>query len=126
MNDAKKRVAIVTGAAKNIGRATCESLSKLGFNILVHANTDKDGADETVKLVKENGVLANRIIGDLTKPETSNELVFEAAKLGNISALVNNASQREFNKFDDMTFDDWRFVMSINIDSLFHTCKAVK
>ena len=56
MNDAKKRVAIVTGAAKNIGRATCESLSKLGFNILVHANTDKDGADETVKLVKENGV----------------------------------------------------------------------
>ena len=55
MNDAKKRVAIVTGAAKNIGRATCESLSKLGFNILVHANTDKDGADETVKLVKENG-----------------------------------------------------------------------
>ena len=125
MNDAKKRVAIVTGAAKNIGRATCESLSKLGFNILVHANTDIDGADETVKLVKENGVLANRIIGDLTKPETSQELVFEAAKLGNIAALVNNASQREFNKFDNMTFDDWRFVMSINLDSLFHTCKAV-
>jgi 3-oxoacyl-[acyl-carrier protein] reductase len=51
--------------------------------------------------------------------------VQEASKLGNISALVNNASQREFNKFDDMTFDDWRFVMSINLDSLFHTCKAV-
>ena len=119
------KMAIVTGAAKNIGRATCESLSKLGYNILVHANTDKDGADETVKLVKENGVQSERIIGDLTKPETSQELVQEASKLGNISVLVNNASQREFNKFDDMTFDDWRFVMSINLDSLFHTCKAV-
>ena len=125
MNENIKRVAIVTGAAKNIGRATCESLSKLGFNILVHANTDKDGATDTVDLIKKNGLQAHRIIGDLTKPETSQELVFEAKKLGNISALINNASQREFNKFDDMTFDQWRFVMSINLDSLFHTCKAV-
>ena len=125
MNNEMPKVAIVTGAAKNIGRATCESLSKLGYNILVHANTDKDGAEETANLVKQNNVQSTRIIGDLTKPETSQELIKEASKLGTISALVNNASQREFNKFDDMTFDEWRFVMSINLDSLFHTCKAV-
>ena len=125
MNNKMPKVAIVTGAAKNIGRVTCESLSKLGYNILVHANTDKDGAEETVNLVKKNDVKSTRIIGDLTKPETSQELIKEASKLGTISALVNNASQREFNKFDDMTFDEWRFVMSINLDSLFHTCKAV-
>ena len=125
MNNEMPKVAIVTGAAKNIGRATCESLSKLGYNILVHANTDKDGAEETVNLVKQNDVQSARIIGDLTKSETSQELIKEASKLGTISALVNNASQREFNKFDDMTFDEWRFVMSINLDSLFHTCKAV-
>ena len=125
MNNEMPKVAIVTGAAKNIGRVTCESLSKLGYNILVHANTDKDGAEKTVNLVKKNDVKSTRIIGDLTRPETSQELIKEASKLGTISALVNNASQREFNKFDDMTFDEWRFVMSINLDSLFHTCKAV-
>ena len=125
MNENKNKVAIVTGAAKNIGRATCDSLSKLGYNILVHANSDKDGADETIKIIQENDISTNRIIGDLTKPETSKELIFEASKLGDISVLVNNASQREFNKFEDMTFNEWRFVMSINLDALFHTCKAV-
>ncbi len=125
MSENKNKVAIVTGAAKNIGRATCDSLSKLGYNILVHANSDKDGADETIKIIQENDISTNRIIGDLTKPETSKELIFEASKLGDICVLVNNASQREFNKFEDMTFDEWRFVMSINLDALFHTCKAV-
>ncbi|MDC3116082.1 SDR family oxidoreductase [Alphaproteobacteria bacterium] len=125
MSKNKNKVAIVTGAAKNIGRATCDSLSKLGYNILVHANSDKDGADETIKIIQKNNILTSRIIGDLTKPETSKELIFEASKLGDISVLVNNASQREFNKFEDMTFDEWRFVMSINLDALFHTCKSV-
>ena len=125
MEKNKDKVAIVTGAAKNIGRATCESLSKLGFNVLVHANSDKDGALETLNIVKRNGVDANIMIGDLTIEETSKQLVNEASNLGEVSILVNNASQREFNKFDDMTFDQWRFVMSINIDTLFHTCKAV-
>ena len=124
MSDNKRKVAIVTGAAKNIGRATCESLAKLGYNILVHANSDKEGANETIKMIKQIGILSNRVIGDLTNPETSKELVYEASKLGKVSALVNNASQREFNKFEDMSFDDWRFVMSINLDALFHTCKA--
>ena len=125
MEKNKDKVAIVTGAAKNIGRATCESLSKLGFNVLVHANSDKDGALETLNIVKKNGVNADIMIGDLTIEETSKQLVSEASNLGKVSILVNNASQREFNKFDDMTFDQWRFVMSINIDTLFHTCKAV-
>ena len=125
MSENKNKVAIVTGAAKNIGRATCDSLSKLGYNILVHANSDKDGADKTIKIIQKNNISTSRITGDLTKPETSKELIFEASKLGDISVLVNNASQREFNKFEDMTFDEWRFVMSINLDALFHTCKAV-
>ena len=47
MNKNKNKVAIVTGGAKNIGRATCIELAKLNFNILIHANTDKTGAQET-------------------------------------------------------------------------------
>ena len=106
MQENKDKVAIVTGAAKNIGRATSECLSKLGFNILVHANSDKDGAMETLDIVKKNGVNAGILIGDLTNKETSKLLEREGQKLGIISVLINNASQREFNKFDDMTFEN--------------------
>ena len=121
MTENKGKVAIVTGAAKNIGRATCDSLSKLGFNVLVHANSDKEGAMETLEIVKKNGVNADIFIGDLTNEDTSRHLVDAGSKLGNVSILVTNASQREFNKFDDMSFDQWRFVLSINLDTLFHT-----
>ena len=74
MTENKGKVAIVTGAAKNIGRATCDSLSKLGFNVLVHANSDKEGAMETLEIVKKNGVNADIFIGDLTN-ETHHYLV---------------------------------------------------
>ena len=67
MEKNNNKVAIVTGAAKNIGRATCIELAKLNFNILIHANTDTTGANETLSQVKKFGVNADVIIGDLTK-----------------------------------------------------------
>ena len=123
MEKNNKKVAIVTGAAKNIGRATCIELAKLNFNILIHANTDTTGANETLSQVKEFGVDAEVIIGDLTKESFTKDLISKSLNLGNLSVLVNNASQRNFIKFEDMSLDDWRHVMKINLDAVFLTCK---
>ena len=123
MEKNNKKVAIVTGAAKNIGRATCIELAKLNFNILIHANTDTTGANETLSQVKEFGVEAEVIIGDLTKEIFTKDLINKSLNLGNLSVLVNNASQRNFIKFEDMSLDDWRHVMKINLDAVFLTCK---
>ena len=123
MEKNKKKVAIVTGAAKNIGRATCIELAKLGFNILIHANTDSKGAKETLYEVKELGADSEIIIGDLTTESFIKSLIDKSLDLGNLSALVNNASQRNFIKFEDMNLDDWRHVMKINLDAVFLTCK---
>ena len=123
MNRNFKKVAIVTGGAKNIGRATCVELAKLNFNILIHANTDKTGAQETKSLVDDHKVNSRVVIGDLTDQNFVNDLVNEASKLGDLSVLVNNASQRNFVKFEDMTFDDWRHIFNINLDAVFLTCK---
>ena len=123
MEKNKNKVAIVTGAAKNIGRATCIELAKLNFNVLIHANTDTKGANETLSLVKEFGIDAEIIIGDLTKESFTKDLINKSLNLGNLSVLVNNASQRNFIKFEDMSLDDWRHVMKINLDAVFLTCK---
>ena len=123
MEKNNKKVAIVTGAAKNIGRATCIELAKLNFNILIHANTDTTGANKTLSQVKEFGVDAEVIIGDLTKESFAKDLISKSLNLGNLSVLVNNASQRNFIKFEDMSLDDWRHVMKINLDAVFLTCK---
>ena len=123
MGNNKKKVAIVTGAARNIGRATCLELAKLNFNILVHANTDKIGAEETSSLVNKIGGKATIFIGDLTNESIVGKLIKKSSELGVLSVLVNNASQRNFFRFEDLTYEDWRKVLSINIDSVFLTCK---
>ena len=123
MNRNNNKIAIVTGAAKNIGRATCVELAKLNFNILIHANTDKTGAQETKSLVDDHKVNSRVVIGDLTDQNFVNDLVNEASKIGNLSVLVNNASQRNFFKFEDMTYEDWRHILNINLDAVFLTCK---
>ena len=123
MNSNNNKVAIVTGGAKNIGRATCIELAKLDFNILIHANTDKIGAEETKTLVDDYNVNSRIIIGDLTDKNFADDLVNEASKIGNLSVLVNNASQRNFFKFEDMTYEDWRHILNINLDAVFLTCK---
>ena len=123
MNKNSNKVAIVTGGAKNIGRATCIELAKLNFNILVHANTDIEGAKETKSFVENYKVASQVIIGDLKNKNFVNDLINEASKLGNLSVLINNASQRNFFKFEDMTYEDWRYILNINLDAVFLTCK---
>ncbi len=124
MNENNNKVAIVTGGAKNIGRATCIELAKLNFNILIHANTDQSGAEETQSILNKYNVKTKVIIGDLTDQNFVKKLINESSSLGHLSILVNNASQRNFFKFEDMTFEDWRNVLSINLDTVFLTCKS--
>ena len=123
MNRNDNKVAIITGGAKNIGRATCIELAKLNFNILIHANTDNKGAEETRFLIDDYKVNSRVVIGDLTDQNFVNDLVNESSKLGDLSVLVNNASQRNFVKFEDMKYEDWRHILNINLDAVFLTCK---
>jgi 3-oxoacyl-[acyl-carrier protein] reductase len=118
-------VAIVTGAARNIGRAAALALARQGFAVLVHSGSDKEGAEETAGLVEQAGPPAGVMLGDLTGEATSRQLVEAAGELGRPAVLVNNAALRRAVPFEEMDLAEWRAVLAINLDAAFLCARAV-
>ena len=123
--DGQQRVAIVTGAGRNIGRAIALALARLDFPVVVHTGSDKSAVEETAQLVVAAGAGAEVVLGDLTEPDTAVALVAAARQLGTPAILVNNAALRRQVAFDEMELDEWRAVLSINLDAAFLCSRAV-
>lgn len=121
----QRRVAIVTGAARNIGRAAAVALARQGFQVMVHSGSDRDAADATAGLAEAEGVQAGTFVGNLTDPEIAESLVAAARGLGTPAVLVNNAALRRAVAFEEMDLAEWRQVMAINLDAAFLCSRAV-
>lgn len=123
--DQSQRVAIVTGAARNIGRASALALARQGFAVVVHSGSDEAGAKETARQVAAAGQAAAVVLGDLTEEATAGQLVEAAGKLGRPVILVNNAALRRAVPFEEMDLAEWRAVQAINVDAAFLCSRAV-
>ena len=119
------KVAIVTGAGRNIGRAIALQLAQAGASVVVNARSNKNEADAVVREIEAAGGKAISQIGDVADPKTAAALAGAALKkFGRIDILVNNAALRAEKSFDDMSYEDWRAVMNATLDSAFHCVKA--
>ena len=112
-------VAVVTGSARNIGRATAIKLGELGFSVVVHTNNDDKNLQQTADLVRQTGVECATAIGSLDNPDTVIALNRACNTLGHCRVLVNNASVRKTKPFLEMTLEEWRQVFNINSDAQF-------
>lgn len=120
----RPRVAVITGAARNIGRATAVALARQGIAVLVHAQNNREGAAETARAVEYAGVPADVVMADLNDPEAPSRLADAARKLGRIGILVNNAAIRRAVPFGEMTLEEWRAIMAVNLDAAFLCARA--
>src|SRR5215510_8963397 len=119
------KVAIVTGAARNIGRAIARSLAAGGAAVMVNAKTSRDQAQETVAMIEKAGGKAAVHIADVTDPRAVAEMVEATVKrFGRIDALVNNAAVRMETPFEQIKLDDWHKVLSIVLDGAFICAQA--
>ena len=117
------KVALVTGGARNIGRAICRSLAAGGASVMVNANTSRAEAEKTVGLI---GAKADLHIADVTKPEQVKALVDATVKrFGRIDFLVNNAAVRFETAFSAIQYEEWRRVLAIVLDGAFLCAQAV-
>lgn len=119
------QVALVTGAAKRIGRSVALRLATEGADVVVNYATSKAEAENVVHEIEALGRRAAAIQADVSKRAEVQRLFAEAAvKFGRIDILVNNAGQFFSAKFEDITDEQWDGIMNANLKSQFLCAQA--
>ena len=118
------KVVLITGAAKNIGRATALAFAADGAAVAVNALTSREDGEKVVKEIRDSGGQAELYMADITDAAAVQTMVEGIIKrFGRLDALVLNASYRKETPFLEMTFEQWRHPLSITLDGSFHCIK---
>src|SRR5215216_2189257 len=119
------RVAVVTGAGRNIGRAVCLDLAAAGAAVVVNVRSNQQEAEEVVARIEANGGRAAIASGDVVDPATGERLAKTAMeRFGRLDILVNNAALRRESAFESMSFNEWRDITGTILDGAFHCTQA--
>ncbi|MDB5035874.1 MAG: 3-oxoacyl-ACP reductase family protein [Candidatus Kapaibacterium sp.] len=119
----KDKVAIVTGAAVGNGQAFCQRLAREGAKIMI---ADIADASEAIERVREAGGEIEAVRVDATSEEQTQKMVRKTIEqFGRVDILVNNVGFYHEEPFELISFDEWKRMLSVNLDSLFLTTKAV-
>lgn len=118
---------VITGGDSGIGRAVAIAFAREGADVLISYLEEDEDARETARLVEEAGRQAVLVRGDLSDPAHCRHVVDEAvAAFGRVDVLVSNAAhQAHFERFEDITDEEWRRTFAVNVDPFFYLVKAV-
>jgi NAD(P)-dependent dehydrogenase (short-subunit alcohol dehydrogenase family) len=116
------KIAVVSGAAEGIGQVFAVRLAEEGVDVAI---ADVKPADETVRRITAIGRRSFAVPCDVSKPDDVTAFAHAVeANFGRCDILVNCAGIYPMQPFETMTFEHWRRVMSINLDSMFLMTKA--
>jgi 2-dehydro-3-deoxy-L-rhamnonate dehydrogenase (NAD+) len=126
MESSEKRVAIVTGAARGIGKAVAWELARNGAAVAV-ADRDQPGAEQVAAELREAGYRAIAVAVDVSKRESVEQMVRTTEEaLGPVDVLVNNAGiAGRAVPILEVTDQDWDDMIAIDLTSVFLCCRAV-
>src|SRR6266566_8539638 len=103
------RVAVVTGAGRNIGRAIALELAAAGAAVVVNARSNRDEVQAVVREIEREGARALACLADVADAEAVEAMMAAAVeRFGRIDILVNNAALRREQRLEQMSFGDWR------------------
>lgn len=121
-----KKVALITGASRGIGKACAIELAKAGFDIIVNYAGNEEAANNTVNEIKETGVNAVALKFDVSNQEAVSEAVEKImAEFGRIDVLVNNAGITRDGLFIRMNPQAWEDVINTNLNSAYYVTQPV-
>jgi 3-oxoacyl-[acyl-carrier protein] reductase len=119
------RVAVVTGAGRNIGRATALALAADGAAVVVNARANKAEAEAVANEIEAKGGAAMVALADVADAGAVERMAAAVVtRFGRIDCLINNAALRREKPLAEMTLGDWREVMGVTLDGPFLCVKA--
>lgn len=124
MDRVKGRVALVTGGAKGIGAATCELLAQEGAAVAITDVDDEPGRSLAGKITGSGGRASYWHLDVADENEVRRVIAAVCEKWGRLDVLVNNAAIAGCSKpTDELTAEEWRSVLRINVDGVFFCTK---
>ena len=120
------RVALVTGAARNIGQAVATTFAAEGAQLAVATRTDQVGLSRTADACRDRGARVLEVLGDVASPSECEAMVNQTIdQFGRIDVLVNTVAIRPGVRFADLTWELWRRVLDVNLGGTFNLTKLV-
>lgn len=125
MLDLTGKVAVVTGGTKGIGLAIAEDLLRAGACVTLSARTPRDVDKVAGELESLGPGRVLGVVGDVSSPEGCQALVDETvARFGGLDILVNNAGLGIFKPIQEMSVEEWRLQVDVNLGGVFYCTKA--
>lgn len=124
--DELRRVALVTGAAKRVGRAIVERLAGAGYDVAFTYHSSQREAEELAEMVRAEGTRVLAVRADLTRPEEATRTTVDAIRgaFDRLDVLVNNASLYEESPLDRADLEQTRRLWAIHVESPLLLCRA--
>src|SRR5437879_6357775 len=120
------KVVLITGAGRNIGRATALMFAAEGTRLVLCTRRSKDQLDATATECRAAGAQVTTLLCDVSDEEQVNAMVVAAEQAyGAVDVLVNNATQRVQGPFLQQSPAEWRAALAVNLDGPFYTSRAV-
>ncbi len=119
------KVALVTGAGKNIGRTIALTLARDGAAVVVNGRSDRALVDAVVGEIQALGGKAMGYVADVSDPRGVGQMVeATVGTMGGLDIVVSNAGLRRQTSFLDMSLEEWREILSVALDGAFILAKA--
>lgn len=116
-------IALVTGAARGIGRAIALRLAQDGYTLAL-IDLNANGLEQVRHEIVQAGGTAHALTADISKLDEIEGVVTRAAELGTITAVVNNAGRVIIHQFFDVTETEWDEVLTLDLKAVFFTMQC--
>jgi 3-oxoacyl-[acyl-carrier protein] reductase len=120
------RVALITGASRNIGRAVALAFAAEGAELVLNTRVNRDELESVAAECRKAGIRVVTVLGDVGDPAVCQAMVERGlAELGAIDVLVCNAAIRPHKSVTDTSVEEWHRVLGVNLHSAFYLARAV-